>query len=63
MLDRNNTSLAYWNRKMLSRSDQVQRLMPIYTLLSLWVIKGICDKINSCINQFIWGENASRWVK
>jgi hypothetical protein len=29
ILYRNTTSLAYWNRKMLSRSDQVQCLMPI----------------------------------
>jgi hypothetical protein len=59
ILDRINTRLAGWKGKLLSRADRVtlarsiSSSMLIYTMQNLWVPKGVWDKIDSCINQFI----------
>jgi hypothetical protein len=59
ILDRINTRLAGWKGKLLSTADRVtlarsiSSSMLIYTMQNLWVPKGVWDKIDSCINQFI----------
>jgi hypothetical protein len=69
ILDRINTRLAGWKGKLLSRADRVtlarsiSSSMLIYTMQNLWVPKGVWDKIDSCINQFIWGGKGCHWVK
>lgn len=67
IMDRINSILAGWKGRLLSRAGRVTlaksvlNSMPIYTMHNLWLPEGICDKIDSHIKQFIWGDKIGHW--
>lgn len=72
IVDKINSRLAGWKRKLLSRAGPVTLAksvltsMPVYSMHNLWILEGICDHIDSCVKQFIWGGKGShrvRWSK
>lgn len=62
IIDKVNNKLAGWKGRLLSRSGRVTlaksvlNSMPIYTMHNLLMPSSICDKLDSTIKQFIWGN-------
>lgn len=69
IIDKVNSRLAGWKGRLLSRSGRVTlaksvlNSMPIYTMHNLLMPSNICDKLDSTIKQFIWGNRGCHWVK
>lgn len=69
IIDKVNSRLAGWKGRFLSRAGRVTLAksvlssMPIYTMHNLWVLDEVCDKLDSCARQFIWGGKTCHWVK
>lgn len=69
IVDRVNSRLAGWKGRLLSRAGRVTLAkfvlssMPIYTMQNIWLPEGVCDSVDTCIRQFIWGGKTNHWVK
>lgn len=69
IIDKVHSRLAGWKGRLISRAGRVTLAksvlssMPIYTMHNLWMPESICDKLYSCIKQFVWGGKSCHWVK
>lgn len=69
IIEKINKRLVGWKGRLLSRAGQVTLAksvlssMPIYTRHNLWLPESICDKLDSCVKQSIWGGKHCHWVK
>lgn len=68
IVDKINGRLAGWKSKLLNRAGRVTLAksvissIPIYIMQNLWLPEGICEKIDSHVRRFIWGNKSIHWV-
>jgi len=68
IIDIVNSKLARWKTKlpnkagMLTLAKSVLSAIPTYTMQNLWILKGICNRIDVAVRNFIWDKPSTHWV-